>query len=94
MGIIIFAFLSESYILKKKDFRVKCALNFIQLYTKVVNLLNKNEHFKDRNTQMSTQRYIGKVWERRGIYEIVELRKFVLKKAVCWRGNLFVMFSC
>ena len=44
MGIHIFRFLSDSYILES-----------IQLYTRVVNLLNKNEHFKDKNIQKSTQ---------------------------------------
>ena len=48
----------ELHFEKKKDSRVKCALNFIQLYTKVVKLLNKNEHFKDRNIQKSTQIHI------------------------------------
>ena len=50
MGIHIFRFLSDSYILES-----------IQLHTRVVNLLNKNEHFKDKNIQKSTQGRIGKI---------------------------------
>ena len=46
---------------KKIYSRVQCPLNFIQLYARVVSLLNKNKHFKDKNIQKGTQRCIGKI---------------------------------
>ena len=66
MAINVFAFLLESYILKKR-LSSTVYTEFCAIYTRVVNLLNKNGHFKDWNIETSTQRCIAKIWESKGI---------------------------
>ena len=41
----------------------------MQSYTRIVNLLNNNEYFKDKNIQKSTQTCIKKIYESRGAYK-------------------------
>ena len=41
----------------------------MQSYTGIVNLLNNNEYFKEKNIQKSTQTCIGKIYESRGGYK-------------------------
>ena len=68
MDIYIFAFFYRATFWKKYS-RLKCALYFMQSYTGIVNLLNNNEYFKEKNIQKSTQTCIGKIYESRGAYK-------------------------
>ena len=68
MEIYIFAFFYRATFWKKYS-RLKCALYCMQSYTRIVNLLNSNEYFKDTNIQKSTQTCIGTIHESRGAYK-------------------------
>ena len=68
IDIHIFAFFHRATFWNKYS-RVQRALKFMQLCTRVLNLLNKNEYFKDANIQKSTQRCIGKIWGSIAIYK-------------------------